>query len=75
MAACLGLSAVFPQGARGCYHRLRDLDLVPELFSRYGHIVCGVYAAIGVGGRIAVGDEADLAPAAAPAAAELEVVS
>jgi uncharacterized protein YcbX len=36
----------------------RDIDIVPELFARYGHRCCGVYAGVIRGGRLAVGDVA-----------------
>jgi uncharacterized protein YcbX len=37
---------------------VRDIDMVPELYQRYGHICCGVYAAVAEGGPVAVGDPA-----------------
>jgi uncharacterized protein YcbX len=36
----------------------KDIDMVPELFARYGHMCCGVYAGVTGGGRLAVGDAA-----------------
>jgi uncharacterized protein YcbX len=39
----------------------KDIDMVPELFARYGHLCCGVYAAVVEGGRLAVGDLAEAA--------------
>jgi uncharacterized protein YcbX len=36
----------------------KDIDMVPELFARYGHTCCGVYARVVRGGRLAVGDGA-----------------
>lgn len=38
----------------------KDIDMVPELFARYGHRCCGVYARAVRGGRLAVGDAATL---------------
>lgn len=38
----------------------RDLDLVAALRRTYGHIDCGVYARVLVGGRIAAGDAATI---------------
>ena len=38
----------------------RDMDVVAELFTAYGHINCGVYARVNEGGRIAVGHRATL---------------
>lgn len=34
----------------------RDLDVCGALFQHYGHVLCGLYASIEAGGRIAVGD-------------------
>lgn len=34
----------------------RDLEVVKSLFNQYGHVLCGLYASIETGGRIAVGD-------------------
>jgi hypothetical protein len=39
----------------------RDFDLVPALFEHYGHRWCGLYATIGAGGPVAVGDAISLA--------------
>ncbi len=36
----------------------KDIDMCPELFAHYGHMACGVYARVTVGGRLAVGDVA-----------------
>jgi uncharacterized protein YcbX len=36
----------------------KDIDMCPELFAHYGHMCCGVYAAVTAGGRVAVGDAA-----------------
>lgn len=36
----------------------RDMDTVPELMRLYGHRLCGLYARVTKGGRIAVGDGA-----------------
>lgn len=41
---------------------VRDLDMVGALRAGYGHICCGVYAEVVLGGRISVGDEAVLEP-------------
>jgi uncharacterized protein YcbX len=43
----------------------KDIDMVAELFARYGHMCCGVYAEVTGGGRLAVGDPAT-APGGAP---------
>ena len=40
---------------------LRDIDMVGELFARYGHICCGVYFSVEGSGRAAVGDPAEWA--------------
>lgn len=34
----------------------RDLDVCGALFQHYGHVLCGLYASVEAGGRIAVGD-------------------
>ena len=34
----------------------RDLDVCGALFQHYGHVLCGLYASVQAGGRIAVGD-------------------
>jgi uncharacterized protein YcbX len=38
----------------------RDIDLVPELHAHYGHLCCGVYLSVEQGGRLAVGDAAEM---------------
>ena len=38
----------------------RDLEIPKALFDHYGHVHCGVYVDITVGGRVAEGDEARL---------------
>jgi uncharacterized protein YcbX len=47
-------AAVEVDPARG----VRDMDLVRDLFDRYGHICCGVYAEVSQGGEARVGGEA-----------------
>ncbi len=39
----------------------RDMDLVQTLRMSFGHIDCGVYARVEVGGRVATGDQVTLA--------------
>ncbi|WP_269715980.1 MOSC domain-containing protein [Caulobacter sp. NIBR2454] len=39
----------------------RDLDLVKALFDNYGHMFCGLYVRVLEGGRVAEGDEVELA--------------
>jgi uncharacterized protein YcbX len=34
----------------------RDADVTRALFDAYGHMYCGVYLTVGVGGRLARGD-------------------
>jgi uncharacterized protein YcbX len=41
----------------------RDLEVPKALFDHYGHVLCGVYASVLAGGRVAQGDPAELAPA------------
>jgi uncharacterized protein YcbX len=36
----------------------KDIEMTSELFARYGHMCCGVYASVTGGGRLAVGDAA-----------------
>src|SRR5205085_10175464 len=48
---------------------VRDLEVVKALFDNYGHMNCGVYIRMTVGGRVGLGD-AVTAPQAAPAPAE-----
>jgi uncharacterized protein YcbX len=38
----------------------RDIETPRALFEHYGHILCGVYARVRTGGRIATGDAAEL---------------
>jgi uncharacterized protein YcbX len=44
---------------------VRDLDLVPALHQHYGHLACGLYLQVAWGGRVAAGDRAAPADAAA----------
>ena len=39
---------------------VRDIDLVAALHANYGHMFCGVYVSILVGGRVAEGDAAEI---------------
>jgi len=39
---------------------VRDIDLTRALFDNYGHAFCGLYADVAHGGRLAIGDKADL---------------
>ena len=43
----------------------RDLDVVKALFDNYGHLFCGVYVQVTVGGAVSLGD-AVTAPAVEP---------
>lgn len=36
----------------------KDIDMVPELYTRYGHRACGVYVEVTGAGRVRIGDEA-----------------
>jgi uncharacterized protein YcbX len=47
----------------------RDLDTLRLLKEHYGHLDMGVYAAVGRGGRLAVGDPVRAEPVAAPSSA------
>lgn len=40
----------------------RDLDVCAALFDHYGQVLCGLYASIEAGGRIAVGDALEILP-------------
>jgi uncharacterized protein YcbX len=42
----------------------RDMDIVQTLRDRFGHIDCGVYARVSIGGAIRRGDRVELLPAA-----------
>ena len=37
-----------------------DIEITKALFDHYGHTLCGVYASVTTGGRIALGDPVEL---------------
>jgi uncharacterized protein YcbX len=41
---------------------LRDIDIPAALFEHYGHLLCGIYVQVSLGGPIAIGDTVELLP-------------